>query len=308
MDGKSAEPWPPWAAGPLLPGFPMRFEFEHLGSTTPFELSDGIHLLGGGPDDHIRLEGLPPSLLSLRIEAQRLMVEAARTFSVNDVLVPPGVPRLVIPGEALGLPDDMGLRVLQEAVSERGLGTVALLKGLLTGTDEPAPSRAATLTCLTGLDVGRVHALAEAQTDIGRGSDVAMRLRDRAVSRTHARVLHGEGGFSLEDLGSPNGVFLNGQRVESRVPLADGDVIEMGRSLLRFQAAVEETPPPASPAGEQESPSGAASPASTEVTVEPTPEEPPSMPKPRGEWWLIGLGAVAASVGVAVTWLLATGS
>ncbi|WNZ65921.1 FHA domain-containing protein [Myxococcus sp. MxC21-1] len=45
-------------------------------------------------------------------------------------------------------------------------------------------------------------------------------------------------------MGSPNGVFLNGQRVESRVPLADGDVIEMGRSLLRFQAAVEETPPP----------------------------------------------------------------
>ncbi|AEI66057.1 FHA domain-containing protein [Corallococcus macrosporus] len=286
----------------------MRFEFEHLGSTTPFELAEGVHLLGGGPDDHIRLDGLPPSLLSLRVEAQRLMVEAARTFSVNGVLVPPGVPRLVLPGEALGLPDDMGLRVLQESVSERGVGTVALLKGLLTGTDEPAPSRAATLTCLTGLDVGRVHALAEAQTDIGRGSDVALRLRDRAVSRTHARVVHAEEGFTLEDLGSPNGVFLNGQRLERRALLADGDVIEMGRSLLRFQAAVEEPPPPAPPPVENEPVPDAVQPAPTEAVEEPAPEAPPSASKPRGEWWLIGLGAVAASAGVAITWALATGS
>ncbi|MFP2958284.1 FHA domain-containing protein [Myxococcus sp. 1LA] len=286
----------------------MRFEFEHLGSTTPFELAEGVHLLGGGPDDHIRLEGLPPGLLSLSIEAQRLMVEAARTFSVNGVLVPPGVPRLVLPGEALGLPDDMGLRVLQEAFSERGVGTVALLKGLLTGTDEPAPSRAATLTCLTGLDVGRVHALAEAQTDIGRGSEVALRLRDRAVSRTHARIIHGEKGFTLEDQGSPNGVFINGQRVDSQVLLADGDVIEMGRSLLRFQAAVEEPPPPAPPPVEEAPAADAAPPLPTEAVTEPTQDAPPRASKPRGEWWLIGLSAVAASAGVAITWLLATGT
>jgi len=287
----------------------MRFEFEHLGTTTPFELFEGVHLLGGGPDDDIHLEGLPPKLLSLRIEAQRLMVEAARTFTVNGVLVPPGVPRLVLPGEALGLPDDMGLRVLQEAIGERGVGTVALLKGLLTGTNEPGPSRAATLTCLTGLDVGRVHALAESCTEIGRGSEVALRLRDRAVSRTHARILYSESHFTLEDLGSPNGVFLNGQRVETCAPLTDGDVIELGRSLLRFQDAVEE--PPALTPAPQDAPPAAEAPAppAAESPPEAAPEVMPEPPaRPRGEWWLIGLGAVAASAGVAVTWLLATGS
>ncbi|NVJ06878.1 FHA domain-containing protein, partial [Myxococcus sp. AM001] len=64
----------------------------------------------------------------------------------------------------------------------------------------------------------------------------------------------------------------------------------------------------ASPAGEQETPSDAVSPASAEATAKPTPEAPFSVARPRGEWWLIGLGAVAACAGVAVTYLLATGS
>ncbi|MFP2911181.1 FHA domain-containing protein [Pyxidicoccus sp. 3LFB2] len=292
----------------------MRFEFEHLGTTTPFELSEGQHLLGGGAEDHIRLEGLPPRLLTLRIEAQRLMVEAARTFSVNGVLAPPGVPRLVVPGESLGLPEQMHLRVLQDATGERGVGTVAVLKGLLTGAAGLSPSRAATLTCLTGLDVGRTHALAEPCTELGRGSEVALRLRDRAVSRTHARILHGEGGFTLEDLGSPNGVFLNGQRLRGPAPLADGDVIELGRSLLRFQAPLEEPPPPEAPTAEsgatatEPGPEGASA-LPTEAAASGTESgaAPPSPRKPRGEWWLIGLGAVAALAGLVVTYALASG-
>ena len=293
----------------------MRFEFEHLGITTPFELPEGLHLLGGGPEDHVRLEGLPPGLLTLRIEAQRLMVEAARTFSVNEVLAPPGVPRLVLPGDRLGLPEEMRLRVLQEAEGERGVGTVAVLKGLLTGAEEPAPSRAATLTCLTGLDVGRTYALAEPCLELGRGSGVRLRLRDRTVSRTHARILHGEEGFTLEDLDSPNGVFINGQRVRERAPLHDGDVIEMGRSLLRFQAPLEE-PPPSDPPPESSPPD----PQGTPPTARETAREAAapllasselvaaSASKPsstgHGEWWLMGLGAAAALAGLVVTYAL----
>lgn len=296
----------------------MRFEFEHLGTTTPFELSDGQHLLGGGSEDHVRLDGLPPRLLTLRIEAQRLMVEAARTFSVNGVLAPPGVARLVLPGEELGLPEEMCLRVLQEAPAERGVGTVAVLKGLLTGAEEPGPSRAATLTCLTGLDVGRTHALADACTELGRGSEAGFRLRDRAVSRLHARIHPGEGGlFTLEDLGSPNGVFLNGQRVTGRAPLADGDVIELGRSLLRFQAPVEEPPPPpappppSEPAADAPQAPGDAEPATTTEAAaqapagEAAPNPQPPLKKSRGEWWLIGLAALAALAGLVVTYALA---
>lgn len=292
----------------------MRFEFQHLGTTTPFELPEGHHLLGGGPDDHIRLEALPPHLLTLRIEGPRLMVEATRTFTVNGVLVPPGVSRLVLPGEVLGLPDTMLLSVLPESPVERGLGTVAVLKGLLTGLEAPAPSRAATLTCLTGLDVGRTHALAESRTKLGRGQEATLRLRDRAVSRSHACVLHDEGGFTLEDLGSPNGVFVNGQRVTEPVPLADGDVLELGRTLLRFQAPLEELPPAPEPTPEPVPPTA---PSSAEgIVEEPTSggavatgpsEARPTVRRVLPEWWLIGLGSVAALAGLLVTYVLATG-
>ncbi|WP_223634801.1 FHA domain-containing protein [Corallococcus sp. EGB] len=266
----------------------MRFEFEHLGTATPFELGEGHHLLGGSPDDHVHLEGLPPGLLTLRIDSGRLMVQAVRSFTVNAVRVLPGVSRLVVPGEVLGLPDGMCLRVLAEpSALERGVGTVAVLKGLLTDAGL-LPSRAATLTCLTGLDVGRCHALAEASTDIGRGDGAALRLRDRAVSRMHARIRRADSGFVLEDLGTPNGVFLNGVRLEGPAPLADGDVMELGRSLLRFQAAFDEAsaeaPPVRRPVLPKEEPAEAR-----------TPRPPEGRPR-RLEGWLIA-GAVALALG-----------
>ncbi|RKH53302.1 FHA domain-containing protein [Corallococcus sp. AB049A] len=276
----------------------MRFEFEHLGTPTPFELTEGHHLLGGGPEDHVHLEGLPPGLLTLRIDSGRLMVEAVRSFTVNAVRVLPGVSRLVVPGEVLGLPDGMCLRVLAEpSAPERGVGTIAVLKGLLTDADAP-PSRAASLTCLTGLDVGRCHALAEACTDIGRGDGMALRLRDRAVSRMHARIRREDSSFVLEDLGTPNGVFLNGVRLESPAPLADGDVLELGRSLLRFQAAFDEAsgkalPVPRPLVAFEDAPADAA-----------TPRAPEGAPR-RLEGWLIA-GAVALVLGALLATLLLT--
>ena len=278
----------------------MHFEFEHLGTSTPFELPEGVHLLGGGAEDQVRLEGLLPSLLTLRIENNRLMVEATRTFTVEGVRVPPGVPRLVLPGEVVGLPEKMSLKVLgPDGDAERQVGTVAVLKHLLTDTEEPPPSRAASLTCLTGADVGRSFALAEASTDIGRGWEVSVRLRDIAVSRRHARIRHQEGAFLLEDLDSPNGIYLNGQRVEASSPLEEGDVIELGRTLLRFQAPLVEPPPET-----EMTSSPAEAPASNEMTATPSGEDPPERSRMRWEWWLIGLGATLTLVGLLATYTL----
>lgn len=282
----------------------MHFEFEHLGTTTPFELTDGQHLLGGGPDDHVRLEALPPSFLKLTIEGSRLTVGASQTFTVNGVLVPSGVPRLVLPGEVVGLPEDMRLKILDSFErGARGVGTVAVLKHLLTDGDGLVRSRAATLTCLTGLDVGRTFPLAEERTDIGRGTQVAFRLRDRTVSRSHGRVLRAGSQFTLLALDSPNGVYLNGRRVQGSEPLSDGDVIELGKTLLRFQAAVEE-PPPASELAE---PSAGAEPAPLPAElsdVSPPPMDEAARQQSLTEWWLIGLGVASALAGVLVTYAL----
>ncbi|WNG38602.1 FHA domain-containing protein [Archangium violaceum] len=290
----------------------MHFEFEHLGTSTPFELPEGVHLLGGGEEDQVRLEGLPPSLLTLRIESQRLMVEAARTFTVGGVMVPPGVPRLVLPGEVLGLPESMSLKVLDpHTETERQVGTVAVLKHLLMDTEEPPPSRAAALICLTGADVGRAFALAEANTELGRSREVSVRLRDPAVSRRHARIRHQEGAFLLEDLDSPNGVYLNGQRVETPSPLHEGDVIELGRTLLRFQAPMAEPPPPAPPVPDEASVSDQApvpdkAPDENEPPAALSGEDMPERPRVRWEWWIIGLGATLALGGLLATYAMAT--
>jgi hypothetical protein len=282
----------------------MHFEFEHLGTTTPFELTDGQHLLGGGPDDHVRLEALPPSFLKLTVEGSRLTVGAAQTFTVNGVLVPAGVPRLVLPGEVVGLPEDMRLKLLEPSDGgSRGVGTVAVLKHLLTDGDGLVPSRAATLTCLTGLDVGRTFPLAEEKTDIGRGTQVDFRLRDRAVSRSHVRVLREGPQFTLVDLDSPNGVYLNGHRVQGPEPLADGDVIELGKTLLRFQAAVDEPPPASAPEESSEASEPALLPTELSDAAPALMAEAPRPPFPI-EWWLIGLGVASALAGVLVTYAL----
>ncbi|MBU8898282.1 FHA domain-containing protein [Corallococcus sp. H22C18031201] len=285
----------------------MHFQFEHQDSTIPFELPEGTHRLGGGPEDQVHLEGLPPALLTLSIEEQRLTVASSRTFTVNEVFVPPGVARLVLPGEVLGLTEQMCVRVLEPEVPvERGVGTVAVLKELLLGS-EHVISRAATLTCLTGLDLGRTFAIGEALTDIGRGGGAKVRLRDRAVSRVHARIHHDADGFHLEDLGTANGVFLNGKALRQATPLTDGDVIELGRSLLRFQAPVDEPPAPIAEAPAQPAPL----PPEPEAPAPPEPPAPPAAhPEPRRdavEGWLLTLAATAALVGLLVTYALLAG-
>jgi len=171
---------------------------------------------------------------------------------------------------------------------------MAVLKHLFSDAEAQPPSRAATLTCLTGADVGRAFTLAEACTDLGRGAEVSVRLRDMAVSRRHARILHQEGAFLLEDLGSPNGVYLNGKRIEAPGAMKEGDVIELGRTLLRFQAPVDEpspTPAPLAPESPQ--------------THEPPPE-PPATPARGYEAWLLGIGAGLALVGLLLAWSLSS--
>ena len=70
---------------------------------------------------------------------------------------------------------------------------------------------------------------------LGRSNDAAVFVDDVGVSRHHARVTIGAEGATLEDLGSKNGTMLNGQTIEGPTPLADGAVIVLGATALRFR-------------------------------------------------------------------------
>src|SRR5687767_4111561 len=63
--------------------------------------------------------------------------------------------------------------------------------------------------------------------------DCAIRTDDAMVSRHHARLIWGGGGYVLEDLGSANGVFYQEQKVQSHL-LKHGDAVRCGSLWLRY--------------------------------------------------------------------------
>ena len=85
----------------------------------------------------------------------------------------------------------------------------------------------ATLRLLSGPDSGKQFPLGR-EAVIGRQPDCAVYLESLAVSRKPARIFLHEGQFFLEDLGSSNGTFLNGQRLQRPAPLTARDVFQIG--------------------------------------------------------------------------------
>src|SRR3954470_17751848 len=82
---------------------------------------------------------------------------------------------------------------------------------------------------------GREHSL-DADVVIGReGCDVV--LADPEVSRRHAALRSTAEGPAVEDLGSTNGTFVNGERITGVRVLADGDVVAFGSTEWVMRAA-----------------------------------------------------------------------
>jgi FHA domain-containing protein len=87
------------------------------------------------------------------------------------------------------------------------------------------------------------------QMIVGRVADVHIRLSDDRISRRHARFTAKGGTVYLEDLGSANGTFVNGQRLEGPTQLKHGDRIVFARRVHARLAADESTAPIAARAG-----------------------------------------------------------
>jgi predicted component of type VI protein secretion system len=66
---------------------------------------------------------------------------------------------------------------------------------------------------------------------LGRDITNDITINDPEVSRHHMRLTRGAGGFTVEDLGSTNGTFVNGQRLTGARPLRNGDMIGLGETV-----------------------------------------------------------------------------
>ncbi|QRK04180.1 FHA domain-containing protein [Archangium violaceum] len=82
---------------------------------------------------------------------------------------------------------------------------------------------------------------------IGRQEGNTIRLTERNVSRRHARLVRQNGHVLVEDLGSYNGVRINGERIQGHAQLADGDLIQIGDYDLAVQREAAAQPPPQPP-------------------------------------------------------------
>lgn len=102
------------------------------------------------------------------------------------------------------------------------------------GVDIPDDGEVGQLVVTRGATAGARYALDQAETTIGRHPDSTIFLDDVTVSRHHAKVItEGSGHYRIEDAGSLNGTYLDGERVDS-VPLREGAQIQVGKFRLVF--------------------------------------------------------------------------
>src|SRR5882672_3171546 len=101
-------------------------------------------------------------------------------------------------------------------------------------SDKEQKRNLAYLVVLAGVSAGEMFKLQLDTTVIGRGPKCPVRLNDEGVSREHCQLVRDGEKMILEDLGSTNGTFCNGIRVDKR-ELSDGDKIMVGSTtILKF--------------------------------------------------------------------------
>ena len=91
-------------------------------------------------------------------------------------------------------------------------------------------------------------ALAPGETLLGRAPESTLVLEGDGMSRRHARITWEAGQFRVEDLGSKNGTFVNGERLESARYLQHGDTVALPGWTLKFEADDETVTRSAAPA------------------------------------------------------------
>lgn len=96
---------------------------------------------------------------------------------------------------------------------------------------------AAELRVVSGPSTGRSWRLPAGEAKIGRDPGNLVAIDDAKSSREHAKVRYADGMYTVADLGSSNGTFVNERPVAGQIPLSDGDLIRVGDTVFAFKSA-----------------------------------------------------------------------
>ncbi|MDD9940174.1 MAG: GAF domain-containing protein [Myxococcales bacterium] len=107
----------------------------------------------------------------------------------------------------------------------------------------------ATLTIISPEGESRSVDLSEHNT-LGRHPDNSIQVLDRIVSKSHCHIDRVGAAFVLKDLGSLNGTYINGTRVEGSQALAAGDEVTLGSTRLIFNGGLSQRPPDVTATGD----------------------------------------------------------
>jgi signal transduction histidine kinase len=98
------------------------------------------------------------------------------------------------------------------------------------------------LYVIKGQDQGALFDVDEGRVGIGREATNPIRLQDTEVSRRHAELRYDGSVCLIIDLGSSNGTYVNGQRVDKQHQLASSDKVQIGGTVMLFTDPAEKTP------------------------------------------------------------------
>ena len=240
-------------------------------------LGPGVNRIGSDPQATIVIDrpGVRPQHCELHVTAHgvTLHVPQGTTVSVNG--------RAVDGLIALRPDDSVAFDRVLARLSALETATPILGHGAMPvpANDDPGATAVRpvlpkyVLRCVSGQGFGRSYPLI-GPTVVGRAPECALRLDESGLSRQHARLVPTGDGVQVEDLGSTNGSFINGKRVQ-RGFARPGD--EIGFDALRFRVT--------SP-GQQDA-----------VSAKPEPAPRPAI----SPWVWVGL----ATVGLAAIWVAA---
>ncbi len=191
------------------------------------------------PDDRARYDGVEEDVID---ELCAYLLEHARR---EDLILasPPHIAFHTDERLALGefgiqarlvRPADQDERHHAPQQPEHGQTMIYSTSERVSGALEDAHVRRAAPRALLALGARRMLLPPDGGT-IGRSRDCEVVLDDAGISRRHAEIRPGPEGWTVEDLGSTNGVLVNGRSTHGPHPLDPGDRVELGSTVMIFE-------------------------------------------------------------------------